>query len=170
MKIVLIVAGVVFLPIAAVVVVGALLPKRHVVSRSAVFHASRERLFELIAGSQELRPEVKTCELISEPGGREFQKETSKRGETVLYELQSIHLPQSIVRRIATENLPYGGSWSFTLQPSGRETVVRITEDGEVYNPIFRFVSKFVIGHTATIDTYLQSMAAAVGEQIAIQD
>ena len=35
----------------------------------------------------------------------------------------------------------------------------RITENGEVYNPLFRFVSRFVMGHTRTIDTYLGDVA-----------
>jgi hypothetical protein len=35
---------------------------------------------------------------------------------------------------------------------------LRITEEGEVYNPIFRFVSRFIMGHTATIDSYLSAV------------
>ena len=33
-----------------------------------------------------------------------------------------------------------------------------ITENGEVYNPLFRFMSRFVFGHTATIDKYLEDL------------
>jgi hypothetical protein len=172
MKIAAIVAGVLILLIAGVVVIGFLLPKRHVASRRASFHAAPDRLFALVAGSQEWRPDVKSCETIVEPDGRQFQRETSKQGETILYELEGIEAPRRISRRIATENLPYGGSWSFTIEPSGAGdvTMVRITEEGEVYNPIFRFVSKFVLGQTHTIDAYLRAMASTVGEQIQIED
>jgi hypothetical protein len=45
---------------------------------------------------------------------------------------------------------------------------MRITEDGEVYNPVFRFVSKFVMGQTATLDAYLKAMGNAVGEDAQI--
>jgi hypothetical protein len=168
MKIALIGFGALVLAIAAVVVIGAMLSKRHVVARSAVFKASPERLFALIAGSQDWRPDVKSCELISADGGKQFQRETSKRGETILYELQESNPPLAIQRRIATENLPYSGTWSFALQPANGGTLVRITEDGEVYNPVFRFISKFVLGQTATQDAYLKAMAKAVGEDVQI--
>ena len=166
MKIVLIVAGVLVLLVLAMVVTGALLPKRHVVSRSGLFKASPERLFALIAGSQDWRPDVKSCELVTEDGGRQFQREISKHGDTILYELLESKPPVSIQRRIATENLPFGGSWSFVLEPLNDGTRVTITEDGEVYNPVFRFVSKFIMGQTATQDAYLKTMGKAVGEDV----
>jgi hypothetical protein len=163
MKIALIVVGVLVLLVVGVALIGALLPKRHVVARSAAFKASPERLYALIAGDQRWRPDVKACEVYAE-GGKQFQRETSTHGQTVLYELQDATPPLAITRHIATENLPYGGSWVFVLEPGAGETRVRITEDGEVYNPVFRFVSKFVMGQTATLDAYLKAMGKATGE------
>jgi hypothetical protein len=168
MKIVLIVVGVLALLVAGVAVTGAMLPKRHVATRSATFEANPEKLFALIAGNQDWRPDVKSCELITGDGGKQFQRETSRHGQTILYELQGSGPPLAIQRRIATQNLPYGGTWTFSLVPANGETLVRITEDGEVYNPIFRFVSKFVMGQTATQDAYLKAMGKAVGEDVQI--
>jgi hypothetical protein len=165
MKIALSVVGVVVLLVVTVVVIGALLPKRHVVTRTALFKASPEKLFALIAGNQDWRPDVKACELITD-GGKQFQRETSTHGEMILYELEGSRPPLAIQRRIATENLPYGGSWRFVLDPENGATRVRITEDGEVYNPLFRFVSRFVMGQTATLDAYLKAMGKAVGESV----
>ena len=170
MKIALMVGGVLVLLVAGVVVIGVMLPKRHVVERSAIFKASPEKLFALIAGNQDWRPDVKSCELITGESGKQFQRETSTHGETILYELQQRRPPLEIQRRIATENLPYGGTWSFVLDPANGETRVRITEDGEVYNPIFRFASKFVMGQTATQDAYLKAMGKAVGEEVRIEN
>jgi hypothetical protein len=45
-------------------------------------------------------------------------------------------------------------------------TSVRITEDGEVYNPVFRFVTRFILGETATIDAYLRAMGKATGQDV----
>ena len=170
MKIAFVVVGVLVVLIVMVVAIGALLPKRHVVARSAVFHGGPERLFALIAGSQNWRPDVKACELIAGDDGKQFQRETSQRGETIDYELMNSRPPLAIERRIATEGLPYGGTWSFVLQPAKDETRVRITEDGEVYNPVFRFVSKFVMGQRATLDAYLKAMGKATGEDVRIED
>ena len=44
------------------------------------------------------------------------------------------------------------------LEESGGKTKVTITENGEVYNPIFRFVSKFIIGYSATANRYLADL------------
>jgi hypothetical protein len=170
MKIFLILVGVVVLLIVCVVVIGALLPKRHTATRSALFKAGPERLFALISGSQTWRPEVKACELVTEPGGRLFQRETSQRGETILYAIENSKPPLAIERRIETEGLPYGGKWSFQLTPADGGTRVRITEEGEVYNPVFRFVSRFILGQTASVNAYLSALGKAVGEEVKLED
>ena len=63
-----------------------------------------------------------------------------------------------LVTRIADTGLPFGGQWTYELVPDGEGTRLTITEDGEVYNPLFRFVSRFVMGHTATIERYLDDV------------
>lgn len=152
-----------------VVMIGAMLPQRHIATRSASFHAPPERLFALISGPQDWRPDVRSCELLSQDG-RSYQREISQRGETILYEIMQSRPPLAIQRRIATPNLPYSGTWTFALEPMGATTRVRVTEDGEVYNPIFRFVSRFILGQTATQDTYLRAMGKATGEDIRVDD
>jgi Polyketide cyclase / dehydrase and lipid transport len=167
MKIVLMIVGVLLLLVLTVVLIGALLPKRHVATRSAQFHASPERLFALVMGPQNWRPAVAKCEDVIDGSGRRLQRETNKQGETIMYELLDVNPPHSIVRKIATSNLPYSGRWTFVFTPVGTGTNLRITEDGEVYNPIFRFVTRFVLGETSTIDAYLKGMARATGQEIA---
>jgi hypothetical protein len=154
--------------IVCVVAIGSLLPQKHVASRSASFRAAPEKLFSLIAGPQSWRPDVLRDESVPDTNGRELRRETARNGETITYELLDRKPPQSITRRIATENLPYSGSWTTALQPQGETTTVRITETGQVYNPVFRFVSRFVIGHTRTIDTYLRALGKANGQEIEI--
>ncbi len=170
MKIVLIGCGCVAGVIAAVIVIGLLLPKRHVVTRGANYRATPEQLFRLISGEQNWRADVLRCEISTEGDGRVLQRETTRNGETVTYELTGRVEPVSIERRIVTKGLPYSGTWSFSLKPAGESTVVRITEDGEVYNPLFRFVSRFIIGQARTIDTYLQNLGKATNQEIQIQD
>ena len=169
MKTVLMIAGVLVLLVLVVVVVGALLPKRHVSTRSAQFNAAPDQLFALVAGPQNWRLDVAKWEEVPDSSGRRLQRETSRRGETMMYELLDVNPPHSLVRKIATPNLPYSGSWTFVFTAAGTGTNVRITEDGEVYNPIFRFVQRFILGETATIDAYLKAMGKATGQEIAPQ-
>jgi len=169
-KIFLMAVAALVLLVLVVVIIGWSLPKRHQASRSASYHAKPDRLFSLIAGAQDWRPDVLRCETISDPSGRELLRETTRDGYLITYEVMDRKPPNSIKRRIATENLPYSGTWTFTLQPDGETTVVRITEDGEVYNPIFRFMSRFVFGRTRTMDAYLRALGKATGQEVEIRD
>ena len=164
------VAGVLILLIVGVVAIGASLPKHHVATRSASYRAKPEQLFALIVGSQSWRSDVIKSETVTSANGRKLMRETGRDGTTITYEVSESNPPTSLTRRIATENLPYSGSWTYSLEPSGSGTVVRITEDGEVYNPVFRFVSRFVIGHTRTMDAYLRALGKATGQEVEIKD
>src|SRR5262249_36910640 len=156
-KIVLAVLACLVLMLLAIIVIGLLLPKKHVASRSALYKAKAEDLYKLIAGPPSWRPEVVRYEPIADAGGRSLARETTRDGQSVTYELLDPAPPFSLKRRIADTNLPYGGTWTFALQTAGESTLVRITEDSEVYNPVFRFVSRFILGHTRTLDSYLQA-------------
>ena len=162
-------AGVVLLAI-SVVVIGSLLPKQHVVSRSASYRAPPERLFSLIAGPQDWRPDILRCEILPVVDGREWSRETTRNSETITYELLDRVSPRSVKRRIATENLPYSGTWTYSLEANDGMTIVRITEDGQVYNPVFRFVSRFILGHTRTMDAYLRALGKATGQEVEVED
>jgi hypothetical protein len=164
----ILVAAIVLLVV--VVGIGGLLPKRHLVSRSASYRTKPEQLYTLIAGAQNWRHDVTHCEVLPAENGRELLRETTNDGETITYELLDRTPPTSLKRRIATENLPYSGTWSFELEPHGENTVVRITEDGQVYNPVFRFMSRFVFGHTRTIDNYLRALGTATGREVEVND
>jgi hypothetical protein len=165
----MVVVGIVLL-VAGVVVIGWILPKRHIATRSASYRARPEQLFGLISGSQNWRPDVLRTDPVSDPAGRELMRETARNGEVITYEVLDRIPPRSMTRRIVTANLPYAGSWTYSLQPGDGVTVVRITEDGEVYNPVFRFMSRFVLGHTGTMDAYLRALGKATGQDIEIND
>jgi hypothetical protein len=169
MKMALIVLGILVALIIAIVIIGAVLPKRHSATRSAMFSATSPRLFELITGPQDWRPDLRSYERGQDAAGHAWIRETSKRGDTITYEVVALEPPRRYTARIADKNLPYGGQWTYDLTPHGSQTELRITEDGEVYNPVFRFVSRFVIGHTRTIETYLQALATQTGDNIAIR-
>jgi hypothetical protein len=72
--------------------------------------------------------------------------------------------PAKLVVRIADPKLPFGGTWTYEITPIATGSSLRIREDGEVYNPLFRFLSRFVFGQSTTIETYLKSLAKKFGE------
>ena len=78
----------------------------------------------------------------------------------VTYEMMEDIPNQRIVTRIVDTNLGYSGGWTYNFKHDGDGTLVSITEDADVTNVFFRFMSRFVFGHTATIDKYQADLAA----------
>lgn len=164
MKWLLIVVIVIALPILLVVVVGALLPKEHVVSRAASFPRPPETVWAVITGPPDWRPEIRSYQELPRQNGARMWRETDKHGQTITYEATEETLStgaakvQRLTTRIADKNLPFGGTWTIDVSPAPAGSSVTITERGEVYNLVFRFVSRFVMGHTATIDAYMKAL------------
>ena len=67
---------------------------------------------------------------------------------------------------MADPKLPFGGTWTYEVQPDGTGSAVTITEDGEVYNPIFRFVSRFFIGYEGTLRQYASDVERKLGSPV----
>jgi uncharacterized protein YndB with AHSA1/START domain len=72
--------------------------------------------------------------------------------------------PHRLVTRVTAAERNFGGTWTIELKPNAEGSDVTITEDGWVANPIFRFVSRYIRGHHATMDALLTSVAKTLGE------
>jgi hypothetical protein len=160
MKFVFVILAVLFVLIIAIVGIGAMLPKRHTATRTAVLRATPEQIFALISGRQDWRTDLKEYKFFDQ-NGHAMVRETDKHGQTINYEIIQSEPPTLLKRTIADKNSPFGGSWTWNIQRQEDRSAVTITEDGEVYNPLFRFVSKFIMGHTRTIDNYLAMLSVA---------
>lgn len=162
-----IVLGVLVALVVIVVIIGYMLPKTHVAVSSAQFHKPAADLFRTItdvATAATWRKDVERIEMLPANGNRIAWREVSN-GDVVNYEGEIVRAPQPgvpgrFISRIVSKDLPYGGEWIIDVSMNGDVSVVTVTENGEVYNPIFRFVSKYVMGHTATIDGYLRALGA----------
>lgn len=151
-------AGIALL-VVVLVVVGYLLPVAHVASVEAQFARSPGEVFATIADVKrypEWRPDVSRVELLAD-APRTRWKESGGNGE-ITFEVEDAAPPGRLQARIADRTLPFGGSWTYEVTPSGSGTLVRITEHGEVYNPVFRVLSRFVFGHTATMEQFLRNL------------
>jgi hypothetical protein len=148
--------------------VGAALPKDHTVTRSAHFHRGAAELFGIVTGPPDWRPDVKKYEPLAPVNGRPRWREVTSQ-DTILYELVEATPPHRLVTRIADDSLPYGGTWTLELTGDEASTTVRITEQGEVRNVIFRFLARYAFGYTASIETYMKNLAKKVGEELRIE-
>lgn len=149
--------------VAVVALIGALLRQGHVASRSRSFAYPAERVFAAISDVRrypEWRPGVREVTVLSEQPLRWREDGTSGKVE---FEVAESEAPRRQVVAIVSKDLPFGGRWEYEVAPDGGQTRLTITERGDVYNPIFRFMARFVFGHTKTMDDYL----AALGPHLA---
>jgi uncharacterized protein YndB with AHSA1/START domain len=167
-KWILIVAGVVVFVALAAVAIGASLPKEHTATRSARFRESPDVIWSTLTGFAQYpawRSTVKSVEILPPVNGMAAWREADSHGNAIPYVLVESDAPRRMTTRITDPKLPFGGTWTFEITPdAGGGSSVRITEHGEVYNPLFRFVSRYIMGYTATIDAYLKALGAKFGE------
>lgn len=171
MRILLMVLGVLVALVLLVVLVGWLLPVGHRATREATLRVSPARLFALLTTPADFpnwRTGVKRIELLPRDlGGPQQFREVSGQG-TILYTIARAVPDRELVTQIADRSLPYGGGWTYELIPAGADsTTLRITENGEIYNPLFRFVSRFILGYHASLDRYLQDVGKHFGQDVA---
>ncbi len=166
--IVLYLLGVLVGAIVLMIVIGAVLPRDHVATRRGRIPRSPEIVYAdltTVDAFPSWRKDVTRVEPLPPREGRTSWREVGRHG-AIAMEIVESAAPRRLVTRIADPKLPFGGTWTYELAPDGDGTVLTITEDGQVHNPMFRFMSRFVFGHTATLDAYLRALAAKYGEQI----
>lgn len=122
--------------ITALTIAGAFLPKQHNGHAEAFIAASPEKLWDLMEREKEWFSNVPPTITLPETT-RPFKR----------------------VTKISDTSLPFGGVWTVTLVPEAHQTKVTVLEEGEVYNPLFRFLARFVFGHDTTAKNYLNALA-----------
>jgi Polyketide cyclase / dehydrase and lipid transport len=140
--------------------IGYTLPVAHTATRERSYSASVDRLFAAVANVGEYprwRRGVKSVEVLPPQAGKDRFRETGSNG-VLTYVLDERVVPQRIVSRIAATGLPFGGRWTYDFSPDPAGSRLRITEDGEVYNPLFRFMARYVFGHERTMTEYLDDL------------
>jgi Polyketide cyclase / dehydrase and lipid transport len=150
-------AGIILL----VAVIGYCLPVKHSATISVTIHASQEKVWRRLIDFRAF-PQWRNSLQRVEPISDSEWTEVDRHNQRLPMKIVSAD-PGRILTAITGKDLPFGGGWEFTLRPRGSDTQLMITENGEVYNPIFRFVSKFIMGHTATMRQYAADLARSFG-------
>ena len=120
-------------------IVGAMLPRHHVASRTLRVRRTPEEIWPA------------------------FTQVTA--ASSVPVDIVEQDPPRRIVTRVKETEKKFGGTWTCVIAPASNGSTVTITESGWVANPFFRFVSRFVIGHHASIDSVLKDIAAKLNDE-----
>jgi uncharacterized protein YndB with AHSA1/START domain len=157
-------AGIVALLVATVTGVGAWLPVGHTATAVRTLPAPPEVVWVVVASPQEFmtwRTDVERVTLLAPRGGLPTWVEHNGPDSLTL-QVTELDPPRHMVTRIADTGIPFGGTWTYELSADGAGTRIRVTEDGEIYNPLFRFVARFLIGYHGTLDAYLEALEARI--------
>lgn len=151
----------------AVVLIGMALPADHVASVRVRLDRPPATVYAAIAdvaASTAWRQDLDRVDVLSSAGEPLRWRETGRFG-SITFERDIDEPPSRLVHRIVDTGEGFGGNWTFHLRPDRRATLLTITENGSVYNPIFRFMSRFVFGHYGTLEQYARALSAHLGQQ-----
>jgi hypothetical protein len=134
-----IVGGLVVL-VAVLVTVGSMLPRTHKASRTLRVKRSPADVWPVLL--------------------------QATRASTVPVDVLESVPPHRLVTRVTEKETNFGGTWTMAVASLPDGATVTIAEDGWVANPIFRVVSRLIIGHHATMDALLTQVATALNENV----
>ena len=140
----------------------AMLPREHSVSRSADVPMAPDALYALIYDVDRYRtwrPKVTALQRLPDKQALPAWIEELGRMKIPM-RFERAEPPSLLVARIDSDTLPFGGAWTYRIEPAAGGSRLTITEDGEVPNLFFRFMSRFVFGHYATMDAFLKDLQA----------
>jgi uncharacterized protein YndB with AHSA1/START domain len=147
-----------------VAVVGAMLPRTHTASRTTRIAMPPEALYALLTDVSRYpswRAGLKSLERLPDKDGMPAWIE-DVNGMKLPMRFERMEPPSLLVGRIDSTELAFGGTWTYRIAAAPGGADLTITEDGEVYNVIFRFMSRFVFGHHATMDAFIRGLQAHV--------
>jgi uncharacterized protein YndB with AHSA1/START domain len=145
-----------------VLAVGFLSPVRHSATLSRVVAGTPQEVWDVITGVEDFgswRTDIDRAVRLEPIEGWPAWREEGPSG-SLTFAMSGVEPPHRLMTRIVDEGLPFGGTWTYVLEPSAEGTRVTVTEDGFVGNPIYRLVSRFVMGYEATLTTYLDALEA----------
>ena len=146
--------------VALVALIGSRLPQSHRASVEQTLAVAPEAVWRTITDIDAFpswREGLKRVQRLPDRDGRPVWVEEGRSGKMTLA-VERLEPPRLLVGRIADPGLPFGGTWTYEIMPAPGGSLLRITEDGEVYNPIFRFMARFIFGYEGTIRSYMTSL------------
>ena len=141
-----------------VIAIGYALPVQHVASRHATFRQPPEAIFAVLTDPSHFadwRSDVTSVEVLATAPLR--WREHGSNGDITFVVEESVRR-DAWSRASTTARCRLAARGPTSSPPAAEAPPLTITEHGEVYNPLFRFLSRFVFGQTATMDAYLAAL------------
>ena len=151
------------------IAVGTTLPINHTSTCATKVAAPPAKVWSTLADPLDFawRTDITSARIVQRTPALEWS-ETDRYGHAILYQRVSAEPRRHLVNRIADPTLPYGGTWTYDLTPAPAlgATTVSIVENGEIFNPVFRFLARFFIGYTGTMRQHLTDLGKSFGQTV----
>jgi uncharacterized protein YndB with AHSA1/START domain len=160
LTIVVVILGAVAAAAGIAAIIGSRLPRGHRASGERTLPVAPDVLWRTLTDVDAFpswRGDVKRVERLPDRRGMPMWVENARSGK-MTFAFERMDAPRVLVSRIADPDLPFGGTWTSEITPAPTGSRLRITEDGEIYNPLFRFMARYVFGYEGTIDAYLSAL------------
>ena len=171
MTVVLIILGCLVGLVILMVLIGVALPKGHVATVRAHFTTPTERVWTVVRdfhGYADWQAGVRSVERLPDRDGLRCWR-MQRKGPAITFVVAQDSPPDLLVTHIADKRLPFGGSWVYEVKQDGEGTFVSVTERGEIYSPVFRFLSRFVFGYYGALEQYVTDLAKQLGEDVTLE-
>jgi hypothetical protein len=161
------IAGLLIGLVSLAAVVGCFVAPGHVATRTLTLKQSPEAVWGVVR-SGESWPQwwdiLKTAERLPDRDGQEVWRLVYKDGNKFQLRVETCEAPCHLALRIDDEGALFGGTWSYAIRRADGGSEVALTENGEIYNPVVRLMSKFLMDPHMYIDMHLKALAAKLGE------
>lgn len=119
--------------LAAMTVLGLALPREHTASVYAFIKAEPDAIFDAVVDLQNTS-DIKT------------------------HVTKELRPKLRVTEIVESPGAAFGGTWTVVIEPTDEGGKLTITENGRVYNPLFRFLSRFTFGHDATAKQFIATL------------
>lgn len=152
--------------LAIAALVGRRLPKTHVAASRMSLDAPPDQVWDAVVDFAEYpnwRPGLVRVEAGPCIDGRPSWYEYCGPRLKVQLQFAEFEPKTRLVTRLAGEQLPIYGAWTYEFAPDDGGTVLTITESDKIYSPMLRFFSRLVFPHHAAMDVFLVALARHFG-------
>jgi len=153
--------------IMAATFVGKKLPKTHVAASRIRLSVPPQKVWDIINDFESYatwRPGLNRTERGPDIEGLPSWYEICSRHSRVHFRVVERRAPSRLVTKIVGDDLPLRGTWIYELKEDDGGTVLTITEQENIRNPLFRFFDRFVICYYGVMDVYLIALAIKLGD------
>lgn len=147
---------------------GSRLPREHRSIVTVDLPAPRAAVWKAItdyAAMPQWWPAVKSIRIEKLPDGTELTWNTDSHGHEIPFRTAESKPNEKLVRVIAKDDLPFGGTWTYELADANGGTRLTLTEDGVIRPPIFRAIATWFFG----LDTNQRDHLAHLEKHLAVQ-